>query len=211
MGFLSGTDQYVSDWDDFSIVPWFWEEHFVQPWNACAEVCKFRKYVDLKSKSASRKRLSTIIYANAHLLGGSKRTSKDVLTQRFLEKWILMCDYLKANHQDDAEGLEILGVRYSITLNCWQFLRPDIANVVHLAGLQCGQDDAIAELEQDKKRRQAKAAAIKRLTASWKEVEHKIAYLLRDPETILMLEPVVTKALCQVEEEIEFLAEGNRP
>ena len=101
--------------------------------------------------------------------------------------------------------------RYSFTMGPWQFLHPDISNIVHLAGLYCGDDDALATLDKDKERRKEKAEAIKQLTSSWKEVEHKIAYLLKDAETIAMLKPVITKALAQVEDEVEFLAESNGP
>lgn len=210
MGFLPTTDQYVSDFDDYSIVPWKFEEDFVQPWDQVAEVCRFRKFVDAKSRAASRKRLSSIIYANSALLGGSKKTSREVLTVRFLEHWIDACDYIRLNHANDAEGLEVLGQRYTITMGCWQFLTPDISNIIHLAGLRYGDEDALAELEIDKKRRQAKAASIKKLAAHWKEVERKIGYLLKNSETIDMLEPAVVEALSRVEEEVEFLAEGQQ-
>ena len=51
------------------------------------------------------------------------------------------------------------------------------------------------------------AAAIRKLAAHWKEVERKVAYLLRDADSIKMLEPEVVEAMCRVEEEVEFLAE----
>ena len=201
---LDSTDQYCGS--DGVIVKWKFNECFQQPWNEVAEACKYRKLVHSKSEYATRKRLSYIISKGAHLLGGSKKTSKDLLTVRFLSQWIVCCDYLKENHTDDAEGLEVLGKRMTITMGPFQFLSPNISNVIHLAGVQVGDSDALANLEADKERRQATAKALKRLTASWEEVEHKIAYLLRDPESILMLEPVVTKALATIEEEVEFLA-----
>nr|BDD45703.1 hypothetical protein 7 [bacterium] len=209
MGFLSSTDQYCDERG--VIVPWKYDEHFVDEWNKVADQLKFRAYVDKSTRYASRKRLSQIIEANAALLGGSRRTSKDVLAMRFCERFILACDYLKATVDNDAHGLEVLGTQYQKTMGVWQWLRPDLKAIVFLAGLQCGQDDAIADLEQDKQRRQAKAAAIKRLAAHWQETERKIAYLLRDPESILMLEPALTSALAQVESEVEFLAESNGP
>ena len=210
MGFLPTTDQYVSDWDDYSIVPWKFDEDFVQPWNQVAEVCRFRKFVDAKSRAASRKRLSSIIYANAALLGGSKKTDRSVLTVRFLEQWIHACDYIRLNHSKDAEGLEVLGQKYTITMGCWQFLTPDISNIVHLAGLKLGDEDALDDLEEDKRRRLAKAAAIRDLKASWSEFEKKVAYLLRDAETIKMLSPAVVKAMAELEDEVEFLADGQQ-
>ena len=207
---LDTTNQYVSSYDDFSIVPWEFERNFIEPWDKMAEVCRFRKFVDSKSRGASRKRLSTIIYANAQYLGGSKRTDKDTLTVRFLDKWILACQYLENNHKEDAaEGLEIMGKQYTITMGPWQFLQPDISNVVHLAGLYCGEEDALADLEQDKQRRQAKAAMLRQFSAGWKEVEHRLAYLLKDAETIKLLEPTVSKALASIEEEAEWLADGR--
>ena len=91
-------------------------------------------------------------------------------------------------------------------MGVWQF-RPDLKAIVFLAGLHCGQEDAVADLEKDKQRRQEKAkAAIKQLGAAWKEVERQIAYLLKDADQIKMLEPTVTKALASIEDEIEFLA-----
>ena len=59
--------------------------------------------------------------------------------------------YLEQHHKDDAEGLEIMGARYTITMGPWQFLQPDISNIVHLAGLYCGDEDALSDLEADKK------------------------------------------------------------
>lgn len=211
MGFLDSTDQYVSDFDDYSIVPWKFEDDFVKPWDAVADVCKFRKFVDAKSRAASRKRLSTIIYKNAALLGGSKKTSRDVLTVRFLEKWILMCDYLKAHHKDDAEGLEILGQRMTITMGCWQFLpETGINSVIHLAGLQSGDPDAIATLEVDKQRRQAKRRAIQALEQQWQEVIQRLGYKLQEAEKIEMLTPAVVKALATIEDEIDWLASDTQ-
>ena len=139
MSILDSTNQYVSSYDDFSVVPWELEKNFIEPWQKVAESCKYRKFVHAKSRAATCKRLATIIYKNAALLGGSKRTSKDVLVMRFLEKWIFACMYLERHHKDDAEGLEIMGQRYSITLGllaipstryfkrnrspCWALLR----------------------------------------------------------------------------------------
>ena len=102
-----------------------------------------------------------------------------------------------------------MGKQYTITMGAWQFLQPDISNVVHLAGLYCGEEDALADLEQDKQRRQAKAAMLRQFSAGWKEVEHKLAYLLKDAETIKLLEPTVNKALVSIEEEAEWLADGR--
>ena len=210
MGFLSGTEQYISSYDDYSPMPYHFDEYFIEPYDRMAEVCKFRKFVHKKSKAASRKRLAAIVYENAALLGGSKKTDKGVLFKRFYEHWILAMDYIRMNHQESASGLDVLGQRYCITLNLWQFLNPNIANIIHLSGLSCGDEDALADLEIDKKRRQLKAASIKKLAAHWKEVERKIGYLLKNSETIEMLEPVVVESLCRIEEEIEFLAEGQK-
>ena len=209
MGILESTDQYT----DESGVPvsWMYQRHFIDEWNVLADKLKFRAYVNKGTPYASRKRLAQIIEANAALLGGSRKTNKGVLTRRFFEQFILACDYLKATVDNDAHGLEVLGTFYPKTMSVWVWLRPDLKAIVFLAGLQCGQEDAVAELEQDKKRRQAKAAAIKRLAAHWQETEQKISYLLRDPETILMLEPTVTKALASIEDEIEFLANPTPP
>ena len=206
MGYLSGTDQYVSDWDSFSPVPWFFDEYFVEPYNKMAEVCKFRKFAHKKSKAASRKRLATIVYENAALLGGSKRTDKDVLMKRFFEHWIMAMEYLQENHQEDSDGVDILGQRMCITLSVWQFLRPDIRNVVHLSGLRVGKEDAINELSKDKKRRESKRQALQKLRAHYEEFEKRCAYLLKDAEQIKMVEPALIKALAQVEDEVEFLA-----
>ena len=207
MGFLSSTDQYCDERG--IIVPWKYDDHFVDEWNTVANQLKFRTYVDKSTRYASRKQLSQIIEANAALLGGSRRTSKDVLTMRFCERFILACDYLKATADNDAHGLEVLGTQYQKTMGVWQWLRPDLKAIVFLAGLQSGQEDVIADLEQDKKRRQAKAAVLRQFAAGWKEVEHKLAYLLKDAETIKLLEPTVSKALASIEEEAEWLADGR--
>lgn len=207
MGFLSSTDQYTDERG--VIVPWKYEEHFVDEWNKVANQLKFRTYVDKSTRYASRRRLSQIIEANAALLGGSRRTSKGVLTMRFCERFILACDYLKANSDNDAQGLEVLGTQYQKTMGVWQWLRPDLKAIVFLAGLQCGQEDAVADLEQDKQRREAKAAMLRQFSAGWNEVEHKLAYLLKDAETIKLLEPTVNKALASIEEEAEWLADGH--
>ena len=208
MGFLDGTDQWVDD--SGIMLPWHYEECVIQEWNAVAHKLKFRAYVDKGSRYASRKRLSQIIRANAELLGGSKRTSMDVLTLRFCEHFIEACRYLLTTAEVGPTGIEILGSHYPLTMSLWVWFRPDIKPIVHLSGLSLGEEDALADLEEDKQRRLAKAAAIKRLASHWKEVEKKASYLLRLSETIDMLEPVVVEALCRVEEEIEFLAEGQQ-
>ena len=204
--FLDYTNQYVSDWDNFSIVPWHFDELFVKPWDEVAEVCKYRKFVDKKSKAASRKRLSTIIYENAQYLNGSKKTDKNLLTVRFLEQWIMACQYLKAHHASDSEGLEILGQTYSKVYGPFQFLTPDIQNVVYLAGLQLGDPDALASQAKDKARRQNKAKELRKLKEQISDTIDKAAYLLKTADDIKLLQPAVNKALASVEEEIEFLA-----
>ena len=201
---LDSTDQYCDQ--QGIIVPWKFREDFQRPWDEVAEVCKYRKLVHSKSEYATRKRLSIIISKSAALLGGSGKTSKDLLTVRFLSQWIVCCDYLKQNHADDAEGLEVLGRRMTLTMGPFQFLRPDISNVIHLAGLQVGDPDALATLNQDKKRRESKKRALKQFSDSYREVERKIAYLLKDAETIQLLEPIVSKAFASIEEEAEWLA-----
>ena len=50
---------------------------------------------------------------------------------------------------------------------------------------------------------------LRQFSAGWKEVEHKLAYLLKDAETIKLLEPTVNKALASIEEEAEWLADGR--
>ena len=203
---LARTDQYSDDND--VPVPWMYQRHFVDQWNTVANQLKFRAYVDKGSAYASRKRLGKIIKANAALLGGSQKTSIDLLTCRFYEHFILACDYLKATADNDAHGLEVLGTFYPKTMSVWVWLRPDLKAIVFLAGLQCGKQDAVSELEADKIRRQEKARAMKALKEMWSEVERKVAYLLRDPADIKMLEPVVTKHLAAIEETVEFLADG---
>ena len=202
--FLESTDQYCDERG--IIVPWKYEEHFVEEWDKVAHQLKFRVYVDKGTRYASRKRLSDIIQANAALLGGSKRTSKDVLTHRFLEKFILACDYLKKNHKSDDSALHILGSQYPRTMGVWQWLRPDLRAIVFLSGLELGEPDALAALETDRQRRLAKAKALKGLEMQWQETVSKCAYLLKDADTIRLLQPAVTKALGTIEEEIEFLA-----
>ena len=204
--FLDYTNQYVSDWDNFSILPYHFDDLFVKPWDEVAEVCKYRKFVDKKSKAASRKRLSTIIYENAQYLNGSKKTDKNLLTVRFLEQWIMACDYLKAHHASDSEGLEILGQTYSKVYGPFQFLTPDIQNVVYLAGLQLGHSNALEMQADDKKRRERKRKALEELRSQWLAVTEKAAYLLKTADDIKLLQPAVTKALASIEEEIEFLA-----
>ena len=51
---------------------------------------------------------------------------------------------------------------------------------------------------------------MRELATAWEETERKIAYLLREPETIKMLQPMVIDHLAQIEEQVEWLAEGYR-
>ena len=201
---LESTDQYCED--SGVPVPWMYQQHFVDEWNAVAEKLRFRAYVDKNSRSASRKRLAIIIESNAALLGGSKKTDRDVLTRRFFEQFILACDYLKENGDNDSDCLDILGRQYPKTMSVWVWLRPDLKAIVFLAGLSVGKEDAVAEQEKDKDRRKLKAAALQKLRAHYEEFERKCAYLLPDPDSILMLEPAVTKALAAIEDEVEWLA-----
>lgn len=206
---LDTTDQYVGD--DGVIVPWKYEEHIVNEWNQVAHALKFRTYQDKSSRYASRKRVSQFIVDNARFLGGSRRTSKDVLTVRFLDRFILAMSYLRENCIVTDSGLDILGRTYPLTMGFWQWLRPDAKALIHLAGLYGGDPDAVASQEQDRQRRLAKAKVMKELKGMWQEVEHKIAYLLREPETIKMLQPTVIEHLAQIEEQVEWLAEESRP
>jgi uncharacterized FlgJ-related protein len=91
----------------------------------------------------------------------------------------------------------------------WIWLRPDAKALIHLAGLYCGDPDAVATQAQEQDRRKAKAKALKELTAAWKETERKIVYLLSDPADIKLLMPTVTKSLAAIESETEWLANGN--
>ena len=203
---LDTTDQYVDE--NGIIVPWMFERHFVDEWNQVAQKLKFRSYVNKGTAYASRRRLSEIILANADLLGGSRRSSKDLLTCRFLSQFTLACCYLRQNdHDQDLTALEAIGREYQKTMGVWQWLRPDLRAIVFLAGLYLGDPDALSTLQGDKQRRADKAKAMQRLKASWTEVERKIAYLLKDADDIKMLDPIVTKALASIEDEIEFLAD----
>ena len=204
MMFLDTTNQFCDQ--QGIIVPWQFRDHFQKPWDEVAETCKYRKLVHSKSEYATRKRLSVIIHKSAHLLGGSKKTCRDLLTARFLCQWITCCDYLKQNHADDAEGLEVLDKKMTICLGPFQFLSPDIQNVIHLAGLQVGDPDALSNLEVDKQRRARKRKAIQRLEAQWQETMAKLSYMLKDADSIDMLQPTVKKALALIEDEVEFLA-----
>ena len=169
---LNSTDQYCDQ--QGIILPWKFREDFQRPWDEVAEICKYRKLVHSKSEFATRKRLSTIISKSAALLGGSGKTSKNLLTVRFLSQWIVCCEYLKANHKDDAEGLEVLGKRMTITMGAFQFLTPSIENVIHLAGLQVGDPDALASQGLEKQRRADKRQALQQLEQHWKELERKM-------------------------------------
>ena len=202
--FLDGTQQFCDE--QGVIVPWLYTEHVIDEWNKVAHQLKFRTYQDKGNRYASRKRLSEIIQANAALLGGSKRTSKSVLTHRFLEKFILACDYLKKNCNNDDSALDILGGNYQKTMGLWQWLRPDLKAIVYLSGLELGEPDALTQLNSDKLRRLAKAKALKGLEMQWQETVKKCAYLLKTADDIKLLEPAVAKALGAIESEIEFLA-----
>lgn len=206
---LDTTDQYVGD--DGVIVPWMYERHVIDEWNKVAHALKFRTYQDKSSRYASRKRVSQFIVDNARFLGGSRRTSKNVLTVRFLDRFICAMSYLRENCTVTDSGLDILGTNYPLTMGFWQWLRPDAKALIHLAGLYCHDPIEEASQEQDRQRRRKKAAAIKRLKGHYEEFERKCAYLLRDPDSILMLEPTLTKALASIEEQAEWLAESNRP
>ena len=175
--FLDGTAHYVSDYDNISTVPWMFEQHFIDPWNRVAETCKYRTFVHAKSKAASCKRLGVIIQKNAALLGGSRRTDMEVLTHRFLERWILACDYIIENHEDDSDGMEVFGKKMTVTMGCWQFLEPDLKAIVHLSGLKLGDPDALKTLDQDKRRRQAKAELCRDFEAASREFVRKLTYV----------------------------------
>ena len=118
----------------------------------------------------------------------------------------MACDYLKAHHASDSEGLEILGQTYSKVYGPFQFLTPDIQNVVYLAGLQLGDPDALASQAKDKARRQNKAKELRKLKEQISDTIDKAAYLLKTADDIKLLQPAVNKALADVESEIEFLA-----
>ena len=208
MGFLESTDQYISDYDDFTIVPWKFEDDFVKPWDKVAESCRYRKFVDKTSRAASRKRLSTIIYSNAKYLNGSKKTDKGVLTRRFLEHWILACNYLVDNHKDDAEGLEIMGQRYTITMGPFQFLTPDISNIVHLSGLWSNCPDALRELDVDRKRRMLKKEILAGYESEWRNLIRRMSYRISDPEKLKDLQSAVSKGIASIEDEIDYLSDS---
>ena len=84
--------------------------------------------------------------------------------------------------------------------------------MIHIAGLQLGDKDALATLQGDKERRRDKAKALRELREEWREVEEKAAYLLKTGDSIRMLKPaIVTKALGEVEDTIEsFIAEKRQ-
>jgi len=208
MGYLETTDQYVSDHDGYSPVPWFFDSLFVQPYDQMAEVCKFRKFTHKKSKAASRKRLAVIVYENAALLGGSRKTDKDVLFRRFFEHWIMCMEYIKENHQQDAEGLEIMGRRYTITMNCWQFLTPDIKNVVFLSGLKQCNPDALRELDVDRKRRMLKKEILAGYESEWRNLIRRMSYRISDPEKLKDLQSAVSKGIASIEDEIDYLSDS---
>ena len=82
--------------------------------------------------------------------------------------------------------------------------------MIHLAGLQVGDPDALASQGLEKQRRADKRQALQQLEQHWKSTERKIAYLLKDADQIKMVEPALVRALAQVESEIEFLANETR-
>ena len=90
---LDTTDQYVSDWDDYS-------SSLGNLKSASSSLgTRLQRSVPLGSSlTASPEQrhaswLSTIIYDNATLLNGSKKTSREVLTVRFLSQVDLaFCD-----------------------------------------------------------------------------------------------------------------------
>ena len=203
------TDQYIGD--DGVIVPWMYDKHIVDEWKKVAHKLKFRTYQDKSSRYASRKKVTHFIRDNARFLGGSRRTDLDVLTHRFCEQFILAMSYLRDNCTTTDTGLDILGRTYPLTMRFWQWLRPDARALIHLAGLHGGDPDTVVSQELDRQRRLRKAAAMRNLKAHWSEVERKVAYLLRDTETIKMLQPTVIEHLAQIEEQVEWLAEENPP
>ena len=176
MSFLNSSDQYTDE--NGIIVPWMYDQHFVDEWNAVAHQLKFRVYVDKGSRFASRKRLSGIISANAQYLGGSRKTSKRILTKRFLEQFICACSYLKTqDFERDMEPLEVMGKEFHRTMSVWVWLRPDIRAIVHLAGLYNNEPDALAALELDRERRAEKAKIIKAFRAGIDEFIERAAYM----------------------------------
>ncbi len=176
MSFLNSSDQYTDE--NGIIVPWMYDQHFVDEWNSVAHQLKFRAYVDKGTRYASRKRLSDIISANAQYLGGSRKTSKRILTKRFLEEFICACSYLKTqDFERDMEPLEVMGKEFHRTMSVWVWLRPDIRAIVHLAGLYNNEPDALAAVELDKERRAEKSKIIKAFLAEVDEFIQKAAYL----------------------------------
>ena len=203
---LNPTDVYCDD--SGILLPWMHQRHVIDEWNAVAHKLKFRAYADKGSRYASRKRVSQFIMNNAALLGGSRKTDPDILTRRFLEQFYLFCRYLIEKSEPTPEGLEVLGTMYPKTFGIWLWLRSDAKPIIHLAGLQIGCDDAVAEQEADKERRNLKRDIIKGYEQEWQEVVRRMSYKLRDPNRLKDLQSIITQKFAEIEDQIDWLADS---
>lgn len=179
--------------DDYgNLWPWAVDE-VAETWNKYfAEPFKFRIFTHKGTAAADAKRLTGILRANAHWLGCRKNASIDELYDAFCTLLLIASVKLQdAGFEAINQGLSRPMQR---TMGFWAFTRPDLQNLA-----------AIAEFDADAEgnRRREKAAAMRELSACWKEAERVIAYRLRDPASIRRLLPVVQRALASIEDAIE--------
>ena len=196
--------------EDGVALPWWFDREVVDVWNhlMCTPPLKFRTFQDKRNRFDSRRRISKIIIDNAQYLDGTKRTDRDVLHERFSFVFHSALTYVRSSWDEDADALEVLGARYPITMGIWQFLRPDLSNLVHLDGLKCGEPDALAQLEQDKARRQEKAKIIKAFQSQLDEFIQKCAYTVGSDDDsnkrLRQVFDVACEGLADAEEQLEW-------
>ncbi len=159
-------------------LPWWFEREVVDVWNGLMTrpPLRFRTFQHKKNAFDSRRRVSQLIVANAALLGGSRKTNPNVLHQRFAFTLHSALTYVRNSWDEGADALEVLGAKYPITMGFWQFTRPDLQNLIYLDGLNRGEPDALASLEEDRLRRQEKAKIIRAFQAGVDEFIQKCAY-----------------------------------
>ena len=196
--------------DEGICLPWWFEREVVDVWNGLMTrpPLRFRTFQHKRNQFDSRRRVSQLIVNNAALLGGSRKTNPDVLHERFAFILHSALTYVRNSWDEDADALEVLGAKYPITMGFWQFTRPDLQNIVHLDGLNCGEPDALAQLEQDKARRQEKAQIIKAFQSQLDEFIQKCAYTVGSDDDsnkrLRQVFDVACEGLADAEEQLEW-------
>lgn len=126
-------------------------------WNQYSRPLNLRSFSYGKSGSRSKacRRLTTILRDNATLLGCRPDDDIEGICDVF-ETTLQLA--LIAMQQSGLETVnERLNAQYEITLGFWQFLRPDIKNIVSISDGVLQRTPVILKAEADAKRAKAKA------------------------------------------------------